>query len=61
MTKAAMKKVPAFWLEPHVVDKLRHLRGPGESCSDVIRRLRSGAAVSMPAAARFELDRRARN
>ena len=28
-----------IWLEPYVVDKLRHLRGPGESYSDVILRL----------------------
>jgi hypothetical protein len=27
------------WLEPHVVNKLRALRGPGESYSDVILRL----------------------
>jgi hypothetical protein len=28
-----------IWLEPHVVNKLRALRGPGESYSDVILRL----------------------
>jgi hypothetical protein len=28
-----------IWLEPHVVDKLRYLRGPGESYSDVILKL----------------------
>ena len=28
-----------IWLEPHVVDKLRAMRGPGESYSDVIVRL----------------------
>jgi hypothetical protein len=28
-----------IWLEPHIVDKLKHLRGPGESFSDVILRL----------------------
>jgi hypothetical protein len=28
-----------IWLEPHVVNKLRHLRGPGESYSDVILKL----------------------
>jgi hypothetical protein len=28
-----------IWLEPHVVNKLRYLRGPGESYSDVILRL----------------------
>jgi hypothetical protein len=28
-----------IWLEPHIVNKLRHLRGPGESFSDVILRL----------------------
>lgn len=28
-----------IWLEPHVLNKLRALRGPGESYSDVILRL----------------------
>jgi len=28
-----------IWLEPHVVDKLRAMRGPGESYSDVILRI----------------------
>jgi hypothetical protein len=28
-----------IWLEAHVVDRLRFLRGPGESYSDVILRL----------------------
>jgi hypothetical protein len=28
-----------IWLEPHAVNKLRALRGPGESYSDVILRL----------------------
>jgi hypothetical protein len=28
-----------IWLEPNVVDRLRSLRGPGESFSDVILRL----------------------
>jgi hypothetical protein len=28
-----------IWLEPHVVNRLRALRGPGESYSDVILRL----------------------
>jgi hypothetical protein len=28
-----------IWLEPHVVDKLRAMRGPGESYSDVIMRV----------------------
>jgi hypothetical protein len=27
------------WLEPRVIDRLRRLRGPGESYSDVILRL----------------------
>jgi len=27
------------WLEPHVINKLRALRGPGESYSDVILKL----------------------
>jgi predicted CopG family antitoxin len=28
-----------IWLEPHVLAKLRALRGPGESYSDVILKL----------------------
>jgi hypothetical protein len=28
-----------IWLPPNVVDRLRHLCGPGESNSDVILRL----------------------
>jgi hypothetical protein len=32
------------WLEPRVVDRLRHLRGPGETYSDVILRI-AGADV----------------
>lgn len=28
-----------IWLEPHVVDRLLSLRGPGENYSDVILRL----------------------
>ena len=28
-----------MWLEPHMVNKLRYLRGPGESYSDVILKL----------------------
>jgi hypothetical protein len=31
-----------IWLEPRVVDKLRALRGPGESYCDVILRLAEG-------------------
>jgi hypothetical protein len=31
-----------IWLEPHVVNKLRALRGPGESYSDVIQRVAAG-------------------
>jgi len=27
------------WLEPHILAKLKHLRGPGESYSDLILRL----------------------
>jgi hypothetical protein len=30
------------WLEPRVVDKLKAMRGPGESYSDVILRLAAG-------------------
>jgi hypothetical protein len=32
-----------IWLEPSVVDRLRSLRGPGESYSDVILRLATEA------------------
>jgi hypothetical protein len=32
-----------IWLDPGVVDRLRSLRGPGESFSDVILRLAAGA------------------
>jgi hypothetical protein len=31
-----------IWLDPGVVDRLRSLRGPGESYSDVILRLAEG-------------------
>ena len=31
-----------IWLEPSVVDRLRALRGPGETWSDVILRLAKG-------------------
>jgi hypothetical protein len=31
-----------IWLDPRVVDRLRALRGPGESYSDAILRLASG-------------------
>jgi hypothetical protein len=31
-----------IWLELHVVNKLRLLRGPGESYSDVILKLAAG-------------------
>ena len=33
------------WLEPNLVDRLRALRGPGESFSDVILRLTSESVV----------------
>ena len=33
-----------IWLAPNVVDRLRFLRGPGESYSDVILRLASEEA-----------------
>jgi len=33
-----------IWLDPSVVDRLRYLRGPGESYSDVILRLAKGDA-----------------
>jgi hypothetical protein len=32
-----------IWLEPHVLNKLRALREPGESYSDVIMRLAAAA------------------
>ena len=28
-----------IWLDPAVVNRLRAMRGPGESCSDVVLRL----------------------
>jgi hypothetical protein len=31
-----------IWLEPRVLDRLKALRGPGESYSDVILRLAKG-------------------
>jgi hypothetical protein len=31
-----------IWLEPRFVDRLRAMRGPGESYSDVILRLAKG-------------------
>ena len=34
-----------IWLEPAVVDRLRYLRGPGESYSDAILRLASENVV----------------
>jgi hypothetical protein len=33
------------WLEPNVVNRLRALRGPGESDSDVILRIASESVV----------------
>jgi hypothetical protein len=38
------------WLAPNVVDRLRAMRGPGESYSDVILRLAKSAAVGRLAA-----------
>ena len=38
-----------IWLEPNVVDRLRSLRGPGESYSDVILRL-AGSGEQNPVA-----------
>jgi hypothetical protein len=32
-----------IWLEPHILNKLRTIRGPGESHSDVILRLAKGS------------------
>jgi hypothetical protein len=42
-----------IWLEPHVVAKLRYLRGPGESYSDVILKLSNSRRVTS-----FSLARR---
>jgi hypothetical protein len=38
------------WLAPNVVERLRAMRGPGESYSDVILRLAKSAAVGRLAA-----------
>ena len=35
-----------IWLEPNVVDRLKALRGPGESYSDVILRIAEIAGLS---------------
>jgi hypothetical protein len=35
-------------LEPHVAAKLKYLRGPGESCSDVIIRLADHSERAKP-------------
>ena len=35
-----------IWLDPRYVDRLRALRGPGESYSDVILRLAGGELVA---------------
>jgi hypothetical protein len=40
--KADAKGDVLIWLEPHVVNKLRYLRGPGESYRDVILRVAAG-------------------
>jgi hypothetical protein len=37
-----------IWLEPHVVNKLRYLRGSGESYSDVLLRLCQSSRRSGP-------------
>jgi hypothetical protein len=36
------------WVESNVVDRLRALRGPGESYSDVIIRVARGSALGPP-------------
>jgi hypothetical protein len=41
-----------IWLAPNVVDRLRALRGPGESYSDVILRLAGGGEFMTCAAGR---------
>jgi hypothetical protein len=33
-----------LWLEAHILNKLKYLRGPGESDSDVIMRIARAAA-----------------
>jgi hypothetical protein len=38
-----------IWLEPNVVDRLRAMRGPGESYSDVILRLAKETTPTMRA------------
>ena len=35
-----------IWLEPNVVDRLRAMRGPGESYSDVILRIAEQQALA---------------
>jgi hypothetical protein len=37
-----------IWLEPRLVDRLRAMRGPGESYSDVILRLAMASASPDP-------------
>jgi hypothetical protein len=41
-----------IWLEPNVVNRLRAMRGPGESFSDVIMRLVDHAGIETDACAR---------
>jgi hypothetical protein len=48
---ASEKGEREIWLEPHIVAKLKALRGPKESYCDVILRLAAGRTVkSCPAA-----------
>ena len=49
-SEAGAKGERFIWLEPRFVDRLRFLRGPGESYSDVILRLAAGP-VSVPSRA----------
>ena len=65
ITKAANERGERYvWLAPNVVNRLRAMRGPGESYSDVILRLRRRANGSqkspalLGAAARAESARR---
>ena len=37
-----------IWLEPHILNKLRTMRGPGESYSDVILRLADQSGRAKP-------------
>jgi len=44
-----------IWLEPHIIAKLKALRGPGESYSDVILRIAAEAEGSPKQSSKFRL------